>query len=314
MLGHLARLIGLCRPLNLFIVALLQGLIYFVLVEDICIYTGLTTQLSSLNKVLLILDACIITACGYLINDYFDVQTDEYHQTKTSYKAKGIRQNELLGFYLSLLFVGLAIAFYLAWKQEEWPLLILYPLANLLLFVYSWKLKGHFIWGNLLVSFLCTVPILIILLAERETFLHLKALSLDSYPKISAFWTSIIMWVLFAFFATLIREIIKDFEDKEADAEAGLQTFVILKRERFSKGLLWGLMLVLNSLIIGFTLSLRDSTVLMKFGLITISFLVGLSAWMLYKAKEGENYKRLSQLYKGVILLGMLIIPFILKT
>jgi 4-hydroxybenzoate polyprenyltransferase len=106
---------------------------------------------------------------------------------------------------------------------DNLKLLWLYPFAVTLLFYYSkdWKAMGLF--GNLVVAFFCCMVPGMILVAEYPILEHL---SRPLYGHLSGI-DIIIYYILFSFFSTLYREIVKDMEDIEGDKKVAYATLPI---------------------------------------------------------------------------------------
>ena len=68
------------RPLNLLAIALLQVMLYFFVIYLPYQDLDLPWRLSPLDLSLMGIDLLIITAAGYLINDIFDRQTDQWKE------------------------------------------------------------------------------------------------------------------------------------------------------------------------------------------------------------------------------------------
>ena len=98
------------------------------------------------------------------------------------------------------------------------------PLTLLTLVGYAYALKCQPWVGNLVVSVLCAGVPALIYVAE-------PALR-DSFPH-SPLAQTLAAYVVFAFFGTWTRELVKDLEDRSGDAAAGCRTLAVAwPRER----------------------------------------------------------------------------------
>ena len=66
----------LIRLPNLLIIALTQYAIRYGVIYPMLKINEMELQLTQLDFFLLVLSTCLITAAGYIINDYFDVKID----------------------------------------------------------------------------------------------------------------------------------------------------------------------------------------------------------------------------------------------
>jgi 4-hydroxybenzoate polyprenyltransferase len=116
----------------------------------------------------------------------------------------------------------------------------------------------------------------------------------------------------FAFIISLIREVVKDIEDMHGDAKYGCRTMPIVWGVPASKMFVgvWLVVLILAIVIIHVYGLMQFWWVAPVYGLLTI---VGPLVYMLlqfYKASTVEDYHRISQLIKLVMLTGILSMIF----
>ena len=180
----------------------------------------------------------------------------------------------------------------------------------MILYVYARKLKSSVLWGNLLIAILCCLPTLLIYLAERSQIKQIRAIDPEVYQL---FWLTIITYLVFAFLSTLIREIIKDLEDSQADSEAGIITFANSKDSRTVKGLLFFLEVLFLLLIgvIAIYFFNKKNIPALVFSLLS---LIPLMLWNLYHLRGAEtsaSYKKLSSSFKLIMILGIGLLAFI---
>jgi len=119
-------------------------------------------------------------------------------------------------------------------------------------------------------------------------------------------------YAIFAFQISLIREIVKDMEDIEGDSEFGSRTLPLVLGLRNARIIILVLGIILigtigyaQSLVVGLGeyISLMYSILLIQFPLI----------FMLYKvtkAREKDQYRKLSNIIKGIMLTGILSMIF----
>ena len=89
---------------------------------------------------LFILDTILIAAGGYVINDIFDQQADFENKPENQFIGKNHLSVKMAWFYYFVLIAtGFIIATYIAYEIEKPHLLLIYPAACALLFLYSYS-------------------------------------------------------------------------------------------------------------------------------------------------------------------------------
>jgi 4-hydroxybenzoate polyprenyltransferase len=232
------------------------------------------------------LSTILIAAAGYIINDYYDVKIDLINKPGRVVIGKNIARRYAILFHTVLSLAGVAIGLGLNWRIG-----LVNFVSAFVLWIYSNSLKRLPFIGNFTVALLTGLSIeLINMLYEVHR------------PLVS-------IYALFAFFMTLVREIIKDIEDLKGDHTFGCKTLPIVWGMRKTKGLLYGLLivfvacvLVLNSFFVELPLAY-----LLLFLFLPLGWL-----WMrLTRADTVRDFTRLSTLCKAIMLFGILSMVFI---
>jgi 4-hydroxybenzoate polyprenyltransferase len=91
--------------------------------------------------------------------------------------------------------------------------------------VYSTNFKKQLLIGNVLISLLTAWVLLIIFFSKEPLQLHQV---LESGDKEIRFFRLTVLYASFAFIISLIREVIKDVEDRVGDAKYGCRTIPIV--------------------------------------------------------------------------------------
>lgn len=297
----------LLRPINLVVVALTQGLIYYRIILPAFQLEGLTGALTPRRFSVLCLVTLIVTASGYIVNDLRDVRIDAINKPgKNQIERLGIGNIQWL--YAALILLGFLFSLELAMRMDERPLLFIYPMAVGALALYSVRLKQLPLVGNLLVASFCAgVPALLVL-AERSTLRRL----LEVNPGLGYDVLRIcVLFMVFAFIATLLRELVKDMEDLKGDATEGRRTLPVLLGVTTSRrlALLLGGLVILFMLIpvlLGWTTFLAPP-ILTCMGLLLLLVIAILIQLM--RARQPNDFHRLSTQLKFLLLggLGLLI-------
>lgn len=299
----------LIRFPNLFIVALTQYFAFYFLIRPIFSILQLPTALDHWHFAGLVLSTMIIAAAGYVINDLYDIEIDRRNKPDRMVLERLISPAAARGFYWSILTLGLLLSFYLAWSVQNLPLVLLYPAANVLLWLYAWRWKRAFLLGNLVVAFFCAFVTGIVWFAERLSFLTLW----EERPSLALLLSALLLTYLgFAFLSTWYREIIKDLEDQVGDQADGCRTMPIVWGEKTT---LWfvrlmGVLLVGLEFALGVYLWLQQSyfgSAILLFGVLGPSIW---SLWLLRGIPQKEQYHQSSQWAKFVMFAGIFLLPF----
>ena len=176
----------------------------------------------SLFKVLLAaITASLTMSAGNIINDIYDLNGDKINHPGRPLPSGIISLKAALVYYFILLAVSLFLSLFISNLNFAVNLL-----AILLLYLYSYKLKGIAFGGNLVVSLLTGL-----------TFIY-------GGIAVNNFYLSIIP-ALFAFLINLIREIVKDMEDIEGDIRVGIISFPSRYGVRLAKNTIIALTMLL---------------------------------------------------------------------
>ncbi len=274
----IGALIRLTRFWNLVIIGLAQ---YFT-----AGFLFNRATLSDVRLLLLSISTILIAAAGYIINDYYDVKIDLINKPDRVVIGKSIARRFAILFHTALSFAGVGSGFLISWKIG-----VINFLSAFLLWLYSNYLKRQPFVGNLTVAFLTGLSIeLINVLYNVNNQL-------------------VTIYALFAFFMTLIREIIKDMEDLKGDNSFGCKTLPIIWGIRKTKVLVYTLMIILiltvvalNQIYVGLP---------MVYFLLLLFLPMGLLFGRLLRADTIRDFDLLSQFCKVIILLGILTMIFV---
>lgn len=310
-------LLTLVRLPNLLIVALTMMLMRYAvlrpLLSDMPVamsdapftVTRMSFQLSWFDFVILVVSTVLITAAGYVINDYFDIRTDLINRGKIIVGNTITRRMAM--FYHNIFnILGVAGGFYVSARIGYFWIGTVFIIVSGLLYFYSATYKRKFLIGNLIVAFLTAmVPMLVVLYDAPAIYYHYSYTTV-SFPGVAILFYWVGGFALFAFLTTLTREIIKDMEDLEGDAALGRRTLPVSAGMVASKTVvvtLTGITLLLLYLVWSQHLS-DNITLAYIIVLITVPFMM-----VIYKVitgKEKEKLHTASRLMKLIMLSGIL--------
>ena len=230
---------------------------------------------------LLSLSTVCIAAAGYIINDYFDVKIDLVNKPDRVIIGRYFKRRVAMGVHQILNVVGCLIGLYLS----KWVFLA-DVLAASLLWYYSAQFKKQPLVGNVVISLLTALSLLILAVYYRQNA------------------NMVLIYALFSFGISLIREIIKDMQDIRGDARFGCRTLPIVWGLRRTKYLLY----VLIGLFVGSLFLIAGSLHNDRLTLIFLALLLPIG-WLVYRlilADTRRAFGYLSNLCKVIILLGIL--------
>lgn len=304
------RYLKLIRIQNLLFIAAIQYMIRQFVIAPLLETSGVIVYESFFHMGVLIAASVLIAAGGYIINDYFDIKIDTLNKPDKVVVGKSIDKRTAMLMYQLCTFSGIAIGLFLSWHVKSLMLAFTFLVVPGLLWFYSASYKRQLIIGNAVIAFLSALSVLIVLLTELE-YLKTQA-SIVLNPVV---YNNLFAWVggfaLFSLLLTWIREIIKDMEDVYGDREMECRTLPIVWGIKTTKIISIGLisitiaiLLIINFVCIDFegTLTLRY----ILFGLI-LPFV-----WVIYlliKAKQPDEYHRISNLIKFIMMIGLLYAP-----
>ncbi|HEX5167690.1 MAG TPA: geranylgeranylglycerol-phosphate geranylgeranyltransferase [Cyclobacteriaceae bacterium] len=268
----------LTRVWNLLILTLAQ---YFTAVFLI----GPET-LNDFRLFLLSLSTVLIAAAGYIINDYYDVKIDFINKPDRVVIGKSITRRFALLFHIMLSATGILIGFLLSWWVAGVNVLSVF-----LLWFYSNNLKRLPFVGNFAVALLTGLSILVVDVLYP--------------PHHSLIW----VYAVFAFFMTLVREIVKDIEDLKGDNTFGCKTLPIVWGIRKTKLLIY--LILLAFLVVVLFLNYYYSRLPFSFFAFFLFVPIALLVLWLLRADMKKDFARLSTFCKIILVLGVISMAFV---
>ena len=281
----IAALFRLTRFWNLVIIGLAQYCTAGFLIDS--------TTIFDVNLLMLSVSTILIAAAGYIINDYYDVKIDLINKPDRVVIGKSITRRYAILFHTSLSLTGVAIGFLLNWRIG-----VINFFSAFFLWLYSNNLKRQPLIGNFMVAVLTGLSILIVnLLYEANK------------PGERAANSLVVIYSLFAFFMTLVREMIKDMEDLRGDNTFGCKTLPIIWGLRKSKFFVYA---VIALFAVSVLLINRNYIGLPMYYFILFLFLpLGWLLTRLIRADTIKDFYKLSQFCKVIMLLGISSMAFI---
>jgi 4-hydroxybenzoate polyprenyltransferase len=235
---------------------------------------------------ILSLSTVSIAAAGYIINDYYDVKIDYINKPERVVIGKQITRRYAILFHVLLSSAGILLGLILSWRIGAVNVFSVF-----LLWLYSNSLKRLPFVGNLTVAMLTGLSIYVV----------------DLYYGTHS--AMVIIYAVFAFFMTLVREIIKDMEDLKGDNTFGCRTLPIVLGMRRTKAIIYAILAIFSATV--FALNVLYEALPLQYYVV---FLFLPLLWLFYRllrADMKKDFAWLSAFCKVIMLLGISSMAFI---
>ncbi len=303
------KLIQLLRLPNLIMLALTQALIYYCVILPTLLAHNIDTPLPTFIIWGIIIATTLITAGGYVINDYFDIKIDRINKPNRLIITNGIEKSTAMRIYQILtalgIIIGIAVSIYLA----NFTIAFIYIVTPGMLWFYSASYKRQLIIGNLMVALATALSILIPLIAQSTILMSEASEQISQTPILAHLYTIVCGFAIFAFTFTLIREIIKDLQDQPGDREMECHTIPIVWGETATKIITSTITLIAIAGVLycahfhlNFSMENNLSFKYLLFGVAIPSLCTIFLIWL----KDCKSYSYASNMVKFTMLLGVL--------
>ena len=270
---------------------------------------------SSPAFILLVISLLFIVAGGYVINDYFDVEIDKINKPDKLIVSRVFSENVTKFFYIILTFLGLLSGLLSSIMISNSKFYLLFAILFLLvcmLYSYSAYYKKKLKVGNLIVSvsvaFAVFLPWLFEILYLSNNTLILYAVG-DTLMLTLPY---VLIYTIFAFFMTMMREIIKDAEDFKGDLVTRCRTIPIVLGIKKMNIILGFIVFLLCAVILYYQMVLYYQH---SYFALSIMFIIWISLPIsiikLFNKKVDIDYHSYSVFLKIIMLLGVLSMIFI---
>lgn len=303
----LISFLKLVRYQNLLLIIITQALIKYALFETF----GIDITLSFFGFFLLCLSTVCIAAAGNIINDIYDLETDRINKPEKQIIGKKITGKGALTAYIILSVTGVAIGFYLSNLIGRPGFSAIFIIISALLYLYATHLKNIIIVGNLLVSSLVAMTVIIMGLFEL-----FPAITSSNRQTQSIIFSILLDYAFYAFFFNWLREMVKDQQDIKGDYNTGRNTLPIALGKQRANKFIFAIALVPIAAIIYYMYHYLFTNLYAV--LYTLLFILGPLLYfmsVILSAGTRSDYKRLSLILKVILITGLASIglyPFIL--
>ncbi|MBQ9160727.1 MAG: UbiA family prenyltransferase [Methanobrevibacter sp.] len=176
------------------------------------ILVALIDKTLSIPVILAMITVFFETAAGNVINDYFDYNIDLINKPERPIPSGRISLKNGRNYAYFLFTAGTVCGFLISYLTNNWIPFIIVLIADVILYLYAYKLKYTPLIGNLAVGFMTGFGFVFGGFSINNPNIVMISLYLG----------------FFAFVMTTARELAKDIEDIEGDKADGARTLPIL--------------------------------------------------------------------------------------
>jgi len=280
----------------------------FIVITQCCYEYGIYLPIYKTHDltqfILLVIASVLIAAAGYIINDYFDLNIDQINKPDKVVVNHGVSRRWAIFWHMLLSLLGFFCTVLALSPFHFWYLIFANLICIVLLWLYSTNFKRQLLIGNIVISLLTSWVILIIFFSKSP--ISLQAVTSPDQAAIRLFRLTM-LYAAFAFVISLIREVLKDMEDRMGDQQYGCRTMPIVWGLQASRVFIYvwiivlaGTLLLLQVYVVayGWWLSITYCLLLIVLPLLLI-------LQQLSSAQTQPDFHRLSSWIKWVMLTGI---------
>lgn len=306
----LAAFFRMIRYPNLIYIALTQFLLQYCVVRPVLLNSGAEPSLSLTHVIMLCFSTVLVAAGGYIINDYFDINIDLVNKPDKMVVDRIINRRWAMAWHTILNMAGVSLGFLVAFQIGQFYLGFIQVICTLLLWFYSTSFKRQVLIGNVVISILTALSVVVVGFYEKQIYSSFEAIMSFEGKKLIKI---IGVYATFAFVLSMVREIVKDMEDMIGDSKDGCRTLPIVWGLKKTKRFTILLMVILQALLV---------TIMIVTGLkewyaaVAYIFICVLLPFTLFVQKPfltaytPEQYHKISTWIKIVMLTGILSMIF----
>ncbi|MFB9052430.1 geranylgeranylglycerol-phosphate geranylgeranyltransferase [Formosa undariae] len=292
------KVLNLIRWKNLLLLVLVQTLLKYALFPVFPV----NSALQDWQFAILVLATLCLASAGNIINDIYDVETDTVNKPHRVIIGRFISESTAYNLFMALNVVGVGLGFYLSHAIGKSSFFALFVIISALLYLYASYLKRSCLIGNIIISILVSLSLIIVGLFDL-----IPAITFENQDNQRMVFKLILGYAGMAFLLNFIREIVKDIEDINGDYVAGMQTLpILIGRNRASKVAFVLSCIPLLGLVYYLITYLYSKP--LEVGYFTF-FIIGPMLYILFElfgAKSKKDYHKISNALKLVMLTGVL--------
>ena len=150
--------LNLIRWKNLLMIALIQCLIKYALFTPF----GVTMALNTFSFTLLVIATVCIAAAGNVINDIYDIETDFINKPHKIIIGKQISEKIAYNIFIALNVIGVGVGYYVSILVGKSTFFAVFVIVSALLYIYATYLKRTILIGNIVISILVSLSLIIV--------------------------------------------------------------------------------------------------------------------------------------------------------
>lgn len=289
-----------------------QNLALIVMMQLILRYGFLNLQMIPLFLTgwqfsLLVIATVLLAAAGYVINDIMDQDVDLDNNPDGVIVGKSISEEKAYNLYFALNITGMLLGFYITTLVDKTSFFSIFIISSALLYLYATNFKQTLLIGNIIVSLVTALSIIIV--GVFDVIPNLTLGTYAEYAQMKVLLYILLDYSIFAFLLNFIREIVKDMEDVDGDNNQGMRTLPIVLGIPKTSKVVFGLGLFSTVFLLWYINTNMMSAKLYYAVLYDIVFLVGPLLFFsikIFNAATKKEFTMLSALMKWVIFFGVL--------
>lgn len=298
----------LSRWVNMLMIVLTMLLVKDCLIDPCYSIIGLYDYSPRAGFILMIISTVFVAAGGNIINDYFDRAADAINKPNKVLVGNVFTESETKLFYIVTTAFGLICSIAASIIISRWALCLIVIAEIGLLYFYSARYKAVPLFGNFLVSFSTAMVVVIVWLYDILFYMNDFVTFARIEPIMDYMCLFVFAYALFAFVASMVREVVKDLQDCEGDRRCGCETMPVKWGVGVAKGVAIALTIILLCMAVWWQYVMYNYN--MDAGSVILLFVVDILCvalvMQIINAKETKQYAVASVMAKIIMLVGIL--------
>jgi 4-hydroxybenzoate polyprenyltransferase len=285
----------------------------FIVITQCCYEYGIYLPIYKTHNtgqfIFLVMASVLIAAAGYIINDYFDLNIDQINKPDKVVVNHGVSRRWAIFWHMLLSLLGFFFTVLALPPSLFWYLVLANLLCIILLWLYSTNFKRQLLIGNVVISLLTSWVILIVFFSKSP--LSLESVATIDTSSIRLFRLTM-LYASFAFIISLVREVLKDMEDRIGDQQYGCRTMPIVWGLQASRVFVYVWLIVLSGslLLLQLYVVAYGWWLSITYCILLIILPVGMVIRKLSTAQTQQDFHHLSQRIKFIMFTGILSMLF----
>ncbi len=294
--------LNLIRWPNILMTIIAQLVVYLA----ILLPSGLLLAMENWELALLITSTALLTASGNVINDIQDVEVDKINKPEKVIVGSKMSYKRAFTLYMTLTIVAVVMGFIVANAVDKPILASIFIIVSFALYSYATTLKSILLVGNILISLMVGLVVLIV-----GIFQFYPISDMHAPAQLAAVMKPVLYFSFGAFLLNLYREWIKDCEDVNGDRLGGRNSLaLLLGRQRAAR--LVSLFMLTTVLAMGYLAitNFAATQIALLYWIFTLMAPLSFIGIQLWNADNSSKFHRLSTVLKVTMLLGVLFMFF----